>query len=1712
MTSLAGYTLGETLYESERTLVLRGHRESDSASVVLKFLRSEHPTLEQLADLRQQYLLTNQIDDDRILKTHALERYSKSFFLVLEDFGARSLRDLYVDTALPVEQFLPIAIELATILEVLQNHSVIHKDIKPSNILFNPETQQVKLADFCIAISLSQEQANYVDPHLLQGSLAYISPEQTGRMNRSLDYRTDFYSLGITFYELLSGRLPFIASDLMELLHAHIAKSPPPLQELNPALPSVLCELVATLMAKNAEDRYQSASGLRVDLERCQAELTATGTIARFPLKTRDRAPHLLIPQKLYGRETEVADLLAAFERVASLPSEEHPANRSEWVLISGYAGIGKTAIVNEVQKPMALACGYFVAGKFDQFMRNVPYAALIQVFQNLIRQLLSETESKLAQWREKLLAALDDNGSIILDIIPELELIIGVQPEVPLLGAPETENRFNLVFRQFVRVFCQPEHPLVIFLDDLQWIDSASSEMIERLITDPNSQHLLLIGAYRDNEVDAIHPLNRLVERVKSVGTTVREISVAALNFTSVQQLIADTLNGTVEPTEQLELSELIYHKTQGNPFFLTQLLKALYAEKLLAYDPETGIWNWDITEIQSHSVSDLTIVELIARNIRKLSPETRSLLQIAACIGNQFNLSVLATAARRTKFGAAKLIWQAIQMGLILPLSQNYKVPVLLAQDDADKLQDLNVDYRFLHDRVQQAAYSLIPEAEKQQAHWRIGRLLLQDIPPVERKNHIFAIANQLNFGIDLLETQSQKDELIEINLQAGQRAKQNTAYKAASNYLNLGLSLLPECHWQSHAELASLLYQEVAEIEFLNANSERAEQLCETALQHVESLLDRTYFYEIQIKIKLSRSQFGAALELGSAVMVQLGVEIENSPPERLDLGELASLPSMQDPFKLKASQLLTQLHRPAAFTGSELTLSIIYTIIALSIEYGNAPASAYGYCTYGTILSFAIETLFLGYQFGQLAVQVLSIQEDRRIAPQVLVANSVNLQHKRESIEDTIQKFADIVQISLNVGDIEYACHAAHFHCDHTFFSGADLTLCQTRRRQYLEFIQESQQLYQLWLMKIMAQWCANLLGEVVEPLTLTGDFIEEDSEIALARDSNTTIVLFYIYLAKASLCYRFNQFASAWDYCQLAGEHIFVVQGQVHFVEYTFYKVLTQLAVANESELSIAGDLEKLSAWAEHAPVNYQHKYALVLAEQARTRGETLAAMDYYDQAIAQAAANNFPQDEAIASERASDFYRALGREKIARMYLIEAYYAYMRWGAIAKLRDFERQHPDIFEVIHRQRRLPISPEQTITTSFITTTSSASLLQALDLQTIVTTLQTVSEEIILDQLLHKLLQIIMESAGAEKVVLVLKQEVSAATDAASFAVQGIKFLNDAEAEVACTMPLAASQDLPISLAQYVLRTRETIVLANAAAEGNFTQDAYVRERELHSVLCLPIVYQSEVTGLIYLENNQIPDAFTEERLILMRLIASQAAISLAKARLYEQVEHYAQNLEVQVSDRTQELVTQNQQLEREIRQRETTEQALSRANRELQRLTNLDSLTQIANRRRFDTDLRQAWETARDAQQPIALIMFDVDYFKRYNDTYGHQAGDRCLQTIAQAIQPLLPQPPNLLARYGGEEFAIILPEADATKAVVVANEVRAAIRALAIPNQGSEVAPIVTVSLGIQCLIPTTDGTWETLIRGADRALYEAKQQGRDRSSLRSAS
>jgi len=1498
--NLSGYQTTEKLYAGTRTLVYRGIRICDQQPVVIKLLQNEYPNFTELLQFRNQYTIAKNLHFPSVIQPLTLETYHNSYALVMEDFGGVSLSDyLKIATnksqnpkSLPLAEFLNIAIQLTDILHYLYQNRVIHKDIKPANILINPDTKQVKLIDFSISSLLPRETQEIQNPNVLEGTLAYLSPEQTGRMNRGIDYRSDFYSLGVTFYELLTGELPFVSADAMELVHYHLAKHPIPIHQINPQIPLSLSEIVSKLMAKNAEDRYQTALGIKSDLAICLQQLETTGELETFKLGERDISDRFTIPEKLYGREKEVTQLLAAFERVST--------GHTEMMLVAGFSGIGKTAVVNEVHKPIVRQRGYFIKGKYDQFQRNIPFSAFVQAFRDLMGQLLSELDDQLQTWKNQILAAVGENGQVLIDVIPELENIIGKQLPATELSGSAAQNRFNLLFQKFVQVFTSQEHPLVVFLDDLQWADSASLSLLKLLLQE--SGYLLVLGAYRDNEVSPVHPFILTVDEIVKTGATVNTITLPALKESDMNQLVADTLNCELSLAQPL--TKLVYQKTQGNPFFATQFIKALHDDKLISFNWDIQHWQCDIAKVKALAIAD-DVVEFMALQLQKLRTETQDILKLAACIGAEFDLNTLVIVSEQSAGATAAALWKALQEGLVIPTTRIYK---FFTQADSKEVfnTSANPTYRFLHDRVQQAAYSLIPNDQRQATHLKIGQLLQKNSSEIEREEKIFDIVGHLNLGQTLIIQPRERAKLAQLNLEAGFKARNSTAYSAARVYLQIGIELLEADCWFRQYELTLNLHVAAAEAAYLNADFEGMEQIAAVVLQNAQTILDKIKIYKIQILAQTAQSRMLEAIAVARDALWQLGVELPTEADgakigkalqtitEQLQgrqIEELVDLPVMSNLQIQAAMQLLGMLFGTVIQGMPELLPVLSATMVNLSLQFGNSPASTVGYAIYGMVLCAFFGEVETGYSFGRLALNLLDQFNVREFKSTVLFLFGGFIQHRQETVRAMMLTLKNGYLAGMETGDFLNAGYSMCTYFNAAFFGGVELDIWEPELAGYKAVLVQTKQYSAQIYLDMAQQMAENLRKTVSQPDCLIGNAYDETVMIPKHYQDNTFSLISLAYIYKLFLAYFFGDYKAALENITQAKQYLIALSGLILIPSFHFYAALTHLALFDrepeEAELAalIETDQTILQQSAQNAPMNHLHKWYLFEAERQRVLGNKAKAIDYYDRAISKAKENGYIQEEALSNELAAKFYFNWGKEKIAQAYMIEAYYCYARWGAKAKVTDLEQRYPQLLAPILQQPRPTDSLKETIAQGTITATkTSSSNSEMLDLATLLKASQAISGEIELNQLLTTLLKIIIANAGASKCVLLLKQDID---------LKVVALVSEGESpQLLPSIPLELSADVAISLVNTVKRTLEPLVLADAGSNSQFAADSYIQKYQPKSILCSPIMNQGQLIGVLYLENNLTVGAFTSDRIEVLHLICAQAAISLENARLYQ----------------------------------------------------------------------------------------------------------------------------------------------------------------------------------------------------------------------------
>ncbi|EKF05717.1 MULTISPECIES: AAA family ATPase [unclassified Tolypothrix] len=1553
MITVSGHQIIETIYVGSKTVIYRGLRIGDQQPIIVKVVNNEYPTLSDIARLKHEYDITQFLNMPGIVKSYCLKNTNGSLALVLEDFGGESLYQYIQVKTLKITEFLIIAIKLADILGELSKNQIIHQDIKPHNIIINSQTGEIKITDFAIASRVSRETQFICNLNRLEGTLAYMSPEQTGRMNRSIDYRTDFYSLGVTFYEMLTQHLPFETNDAMELVHCHIAKQPLPPHELNSDIPETISDIILKLLAKTPEERYQSSYGLRADLQKCLTQLCETNQILYFPLGQQDISPIFQIPQKLYGRDREISTLVNACERVIGRNQESlrlsSPSGYSEMMLISGYSGIGKSALVQEVYQPITKHKGYFIAGKCNLLQRNIPYGSIIPAFQKLIRQLLTESDAQIAVWRAEFLAALSTNCQVIINVIPEIELIVGQQPTIPELGVVESQNRFNKVLQNFIHIFSKPEHPLVIFLDDLQWADSASLKLIQSLMTEADSHYLFLIGAYRDKEVNATHPLmltfkeiqkhNHKINCSNNLFPKVNHLSLSPLNLAHVTQLIKDTLH--CEQLKAIPLAELVVEKTHGNPFFVNEFLKSLYTQELLEFDFVQGVWQWNIVDIQATPITN-NVVDLMADKIQRLSTQTQQILKLAACIGYQFDLQTLSIVYKKTAIATASDLWEAIESGLILPLGNEDQ---LLRAEDWIKQETGTeskfavshlpalISYKFLHDRVQQAAYCLIPEDQKQIVHLQLGQLLLKN-NQCRREEKIFDIVNQLNFGMQLITNQSEKYELAELNLCAGKKSKLSAAYNSAINYLRNGIKLLSNCSWEEQYELTLALYQEAVEAAYINGEFTEMERYLQIVLQQAKTVLDKVKVYEIKIQFCAARNKMQGTIETTLEILDLLEIRFPQNP-SKLDVQQsytetkyalagkepldLLDLPVMTDPYTIAALRLMSNVTISAYNTAPIIFQLMTLQQVKLLVQYGNSAVAASSYAWYGLFLSGIVDDIDTGYKFGQLALKILDKFDAKEFQAKTFFAFNIFIMPWKMHIKKTLKPLFKSYQIGIEMADFEYAARAAlHYGC-HSYLAGNPLLETEQEMSKYSHLMLELKQESVLCKNEIIRRSILKLLDRFEPTVGCNcGDFNDEKL-LKFLLDANLCHTIFVLAINRLIVSYLLQDFPLVNKYAVLAETYLDSGCAFSLGAIFNFYDSLYQLAIYTEAESDekiqilekVHTNQQKMQIWSHYAPMNFLQKYHLVAAERHRVLGEDIQAIDNYNRAIELSREHEYLQEEALANELAAKFYLTKGMTKIAQVYMVDAHYCYQRWGAIAKVRQLEETYPQLLiwqSSSFEKARTSISQTlNRLTTSSTSSSSDSGVAEVLDLATVIKASQAIAGEIVLENLLAKLMAIVIENAGATKGVLILCQN-------GELWIKAVKEVGSDTVKVLQSLPVDHSDVLPKVIVNYVARTQSDVVLTNATCEGLFIKDIFIKENQPQSVLCTPILNQGKLLGVLYLENHLTTGAFTDNHLEVLKILSSQAAISIENALLY-------QTLEQKVQERTTQLAQANMDLKK-----------------------------------------------------------------------------------------------------------------------------------------------------------------------------------------------
>ena len=1460
------------------TLFYRASRRTDDTPVILKMLRNAYATPLERASFQWEYDLLRNLDVPGIVRAYDLTSYEGRPVVVLADPGGQTLAELLGARPLALVEALEYAVQLAETLGRLHRAGVLHCGVSPSSIVL-ARTGQAVLTGFSHATDQSGLRPALRSAGRHAERFAYMAPEQTGRMNRSVDDRSDLYSLGATLYHMLTGAAPFSGEDALALIYAHIATTPAPPSEASSAIPRALSDIVLKLMAKNAEDRYQSALGLKADLEECLRQWRASGAVQLFVLGQRDRPRELRIPEKLYGRERESAVLMAAFDRTSR--------GARELLLVSGPPGIGKTTLVSEVHRPLTQHRGSFISGKVDPLQRTAPYAPLAQALRSEVEQVLTGSPAEVADWRDRVLQALGQNAGLISEIVPQLERIIGDQAPAPSVSPREAQNQLNFAFRQFFQVLARPEDPLVLFLDDLQGADAALLGLLQSVLS-AEDLSLLVIGAYRDTEVSPVHPLVQTVDEIRKAGARVSEVRLERLNAAHVAELLSDTLACSTEAAQPL--ARLTLNKTDGNPFFLREFLRTLQRDGHLRFDIDAGCWSWDLDRIESLHITS-NVVDLVARRIRRQPETTLRTLEAAAAIGARFELGLLSAAVDATARATAVALKEAIREGVVVPLDDRHRLAERMETDEDDTFQ---IEYRFAHDRIQQAVYSVLTEPQRESLHLRLARLL-QRRPRREGADPAFDIANHLHLARRLLQGQEGQDEMAQINLDAGRKARAASAFTTAGEYYRRGIEAAGAGMWTRDYRLALALHLEGAEAAYLSGEFERTTEWTAAAIERSATELDRVRAYEVRVVAAITRAEHDAAVVEGLELLELLGVRIPAAPTKRdivrglistkialafKRVESLARLPAMTGERDLTIMRVLQLVMTGAYSARPDVFAVAVFQSVVLSVRRGASPFAAQAYLSYGIILCGVTGDIATGYKFGELALALIDRFDARPLRPRALFLFHGFIAHWRNSYRETFAPLRQAYQLGLESGDFTFGGFAAFDYTFQAYWAGENLARLEREIAGYMDVFRTLKQDFIVQLLSLYRQAALNLVTGQGQPDRLTGDGCDEDAVAAAFEASHNLNGLCQLHLHKMILAYLFGRHAEAAGHARKARAYLEGLTGTQGVPIFRYYEALNLLALkrgngSSADDRTVRAAIKKLRKWAASAPMNYAHRLHLVEAELARAQGRGAAAREHYDQAIMLAGQNQFLNDAALASELAGGFHLERGLPHAARAYLRDAHYGYAQWGAHALARKVEASFPQFVA----QPSLSLADAAG---RFAETGEPG-----LDAVSILRASQAISSEIELEPLLRRLMSVVMETSGARRACFLYERdqrlfiEAELTVDIPEVSIQ--------------TEPAVALDDgrpsLPLSIVNYVMHTQESVLLDDAMADPRFRRDPYLIRVRPHSVLCAPLVKQGRVTGVLYLENDLNRGAFTPARLGLLNHMAAQAAISVENARLY-----------------------------------------------------------------------------------------------------------------------------------------------------------------------------------------------------------------------------
>ncbi|WP_428263950.1 trifunctional serine/threonine-protein kinase/ATP-binding protein/sensor histidine kinase [Haliangium sp.] len=1594
---LPEYRILDELYQSPNSIVFRAQRRDNDLPVVLKMSPDGDTSAATLSRFKRESELLAALDVPGVVRHYSLEHHGERLFIVLEDFGGESLHRLLAGQRFELAEVLEIATELAGIIGRIHAEDIVHKDVTPANIVYNREPRTIKLIDFNSATRLRAEDALHGRQDGVKGTLAYLAPEQTGRMNRPVDHRADLYSFGAVLYELVTGRRFCDSRDPLEMVHIHLAVTPTPPHVVDDRVPKAVSDIVMKLLSKAPEDRYQSGLGVKADLEQALQQLDTSGEIVSFELATRDAAPHFEVPQRLYGRERELTLLRDVIARVTA-------HRTTEILLLGGYSGIGKTALANQLHLDVIEARGYFISGKFDQLRRATPYSALALAFEGLVEQLLIESDDELTRWRAALSEALGPNGQVIVDLIPNLELIIGPQPPAQELGGTASHNRLKVVFRDFIRVFCGADRPLVVFLDDMQWADSATLDLLESITTDNAGRAALFIEAYRINEVSDSHPFMLSVEQLERQGLHIESCVLEPIASDAVTQLVADTLPGAGEVVP--ELARLVRDKTGGNPFFIRQFLAMLHNDGLVTFDAAAGGFVVDIAGVRAQSSTD-NVIDLLARKLHRLPADTYEALRMASAIGNRFDLDDLAVVCERSPEAVSQSLTPAIDASLITPTNAAGLQERALASSQAFQR------YRFAHDRIQQAAHEAIPEDDRARVHLTIGRLLRDN----EQHRHatIFDVVGHLNVGASLLADPDERLDLARLNMAAGAAAKRAAAHDIAAQYYRTAAEIFGDSGWEEHYQDCYDSHAEWAACVSFTSRYERAFDVIARVLPWTRSDYERARLLVLKAAIYTSMNELPMALETGVETAALLGLSLPTEPTQVIaelqqetsrilaliaerPVERFVDLPHCQDPTYILLVDLLRRC-APAAYQNNPALFGLISChMVTLSLEHGNCPASCFGYGTFGATLTATLGDHDNAIRFGKLGVDLSQLLGSEH-ACAALFPYAGLISPWRRPLDEGLDCFVSGIRYGLETGDLQVAGYHAGYRLIVLLAAGRPLPQLDEELVERKRLLESLADVPNLLTIEPLHQVVRSLRGQLPRHLSLDGDDDDDDRILERIIASGNTSTLCYFHFGRLVHRLFTRQFEDALALVEALEDNAAYYAGTYLIADSVFLSFLVRAALMQSGALSQPNEHQarmdaaraQMAKWAQECPDNFRHLYLIMAAEQARMNGEVFPAMELFEQAIVHARSQNSPRNEALAQELVGRMWVDRGEPELGRLYLRRARDTYRAWGASAKLAQLQAEFPDL------AAREVVQPQEDTWSS-----SHSGDSQSLDRDAIAKASQAIASQLQLDQLLKTLMRIMLAHAGAEVGAVLLASGDELRVEASAS-------VHDGDAlEVRRSIPLAEATGLSRGIVNHVARRRETVVLDDAASERQYMNDPHVRTTRPKSVLCMPIVYRGQLKVVLYLENNLAAGVFTEARVEALELLAAQFAVAVDNAMLFAKQEEqarellrYQDHLEELVKTRTLELMGAQDQLVTLSRQAGMAEIATGILHNLGNALNSIVVSVQLMHDRVNDLELK-------GFEQVTALLMDYADDTFMSEDPRGKKVG-QYLATVPRVL-------------------------------------------------------------------------------------------------------